>query len=164
LRRPADLHLTGQLTSRARHQPWWPHLAGHLTDLNPLPAVRLHGDIKPEHLLVSPDQTYAIDWEACATGPALCDHADIAFHAIRDLAYSGGKPNALVETPSTRDARLAPLLAWRLTLWADRRRHADLSLLTTASVHQLCCASTPALALWRLAAAVNQMRDAGTPR
>lgn len=163
-RRPADLYLTDQLTNRALRQPWWPHLAEHLTKLNSLPAVRLHGDIKPEHLLVAPDQTYVVDWEACATGPALCDQTDIAFHAIRDLAYGGRQPSMIIEAIPTGEAQLGPMLAWRLALWADRRRPADSSRLRSDLIHRLCCAPSPTAALRQLAVALNQMRDAGTPR
>jgi Ser/Thr protein kinase RdoA (MazF antagonist) len=163
-RRPADLHLADQLTRPARHQPWWPHLAGHLSELNPLPAMRLHGDIKPEHLLVSPRTTHVVDWEACATGPAVCDRADIAFHAVRDLAYADQRPDTVIETTPTSEAQLAPMLAWRLALWADRRRPADLGLLTTDILHRVCCAPNPPAAVRQLAIAVTQMRNAGTPQ
>ncbi|MGW4285441.1 aminoglycoside phosphotransferase family protein [Streptomyces sp. NPDC004673] len=119
--RPALQHhlLLDQLSPRCRLRPWWAVLAEALQPLESHPAVYLHGDLKPEHLLLDDHQLSVVDWEASARGPAVVDYTDVVFHLVRDLLYEGVKPGRISIDLITRLPFSGPVLAWRLLLWLD---------------------------------------------
>ena len=127
--------LASQLSTRVRALPTWPRLDNHFRDLDTLPIVLLHGDVKPEHVLTGSGHAMLVDWEACARGPAVLDQSDATFRVLRDLAYfnrlTSGATSLL---PRTRHHTIA--LAWRLTLWLDRR-HSVLSEDTVALAERI---------------------------
>lgn len=154
-----------QLTARWTQQTWARNLQAALRATDQQPCVLLHGDIQPRHFLHTSDQISVVDWETASRGPVGLDHADAVFHTLRDLAYQG----SLDPDPSAISAALGrvtegtPFLAWRLVLWADRRRPEDLSLLPARLLHQLLASRTADDAIattWRI---IATMRDAGTP-
>jgi hypothetical protein len=157
-------HLTAQLSARAATMPWWPTLADHLRQLDEQPLVRLHGDLKPEHLIVGPEDIYVVDWEACARGPAACEYADVIFHLARDLVYAGDRPRLPLDILAEFPPGLPVALAWRLVQWADRRRPDDLALLPATLLLQLTQERDEARAATLVAAIVTRMRALGTPR
>src|SRR5690606_20908315 len=95
-------------------------LAEVLQHLESHPVVYLHGDLKPEHLLVDVRQLSVVDWEASARGPAVIDYADVVFHLVRDLLYAGLNADRLPIDLMTRLPFSGPVLAWRLLLWLER--------------------------------------------
>jgi hypothetical protein len=115
--------LANELSWRVRTLPCWPRLRDDLRDLDCLPVVRLHGDVKPEHILVETGAAVLVDWEACARGPDVLDRADVAFRVIRDLTYADSF-TAVSAAQLSRSEHHATALAWRLTLWLDRLRDA----------------------------------------
>ncbi|MET9849721.1 aminoglycoside phosphotransferase family protein [Streptomyces ossamyceticus] len=164
--RPATQHqfLLDQFSQRCRQRPWWAALAEVLQPLETHPVVYLHGDLKPEHLLVHDHHLSVVDWEASARGPAVLDYTDVAFHLVRDLLYMGVKPSRV---PIDLIARLpfnGPVLAWRLLLWLDRRRPRDIDLMAFRDLHRVAAEDHAATGYASLARAVSAMRTAGVPR
>jgi len=161
--RSNSTHLSGQLSPRVQTMPWWQAVAETLRSLDDQPSVYLHGDLKPEHILTSHGVSHVVDWEACGRGPAACDHADTLFHLLRDQIYAGDDlypvPRMETATPG-----LAPVLAWRLIQWADRRREDDLARLPGDTIVGLAGADDGAAALSVTAAIIADMRGSGTPR
>jgi aminoglycoside phosphotransferase (APT) family kinase protein len=156
-------HLIRQLSVRAQSAPWWAAIAEGLRALDDEPAVYLHGDLKPEHLLTSTGGVWVVDWEASARGAAACDHADAIFHLLRDLIYTD---QSTVDTApvAASPVGLAPALAWRLTIWADRRRPADLDHLPHDVLATMAAGMEIPAAVEATAAVIRRMRRAGTPR
>jgi aminoglycoside phosphotransferase (APT) family kinase protein len=157
-------YLLAQLSSRCHHELWWPDLQALLRPLDQEPVVHLHGDIKPEHLLVHETATYVVDWEACGRGPADCDFADAIFHAVRDLIYADVEPDQISDSILAELQTTSPLLAWRVIRWLDRRRTDDLAALSLPDLYQLASAPTPASAVRRLARLVAALHEHGVPR
>jgi hypothetical protein len=115
--------LASQISPRMRSLSAWPRLGTQLRDLDTLPIVLLHGDVKPEHVLTGPGHAMLVDWEASSRGPAVLDQSDATFHVLRDLAYANRLSSAATTLlPRTRHHTVA--LAWRLILWLDRRHSA----------------------------------------
>ncbi|MGH3426886.1 MAG: phosphotransferase, partial [Candidatus Dormibacteraceae bacterium] len=115
-------HLAEQFRGRFRALPIWPRLLTHFQVLDMLPIVRLHGDVKPEHLLVDAvDTVTVVDWEAIYRGPAVLDEADIVFRILREVVYANLTLTAenLALLPWTHTHMAA--LGWRIALWLDRR-------------------------------------------
>lgn len=160
----ASDYLLSPLSPRCHRELWWPDLRALLRPLDTEPFVFLHGDIKPEHLLVQGTQTHVVDWEACARGPAGCDFADAVFHAVRDLLYAGATPGRLPGTSLSDLPVTGPLLAWRVVRWLDRRRPSDMDALSLPALYRLAGAPTPASAVLELAHLVAVLRDHGVPR
>lgn len=156
--------LLDQLSPRCRERPWWATLAEALQPLESHPVVYLHGDLKPEHLLVDDYQLSVVDWEASARGPAVADYADVVFHLVRDLLYGGLKPGRVPIDLMTRLPFSGPVLAWRLLLWLDRRRPQDIDLIAVRDVRRLAAEEHAPAAYTSLAEAVSAMRAAGVPR
>lgn len=154
-----------QLTPRWTRQTWARDLHSALRATEQQPCVLLHGDIQPRHFLHTSDQISVVDWETASRGPVGLDHADAVFHAVRDLAYQGG----LDPDPSAISAALdrvtggIPFLAWRLVLWADRRRPEDLSLFPAHLLRRLLASRTADEAVATTRRIIATMRDAGTP-
>ena len=165
-RSPAPQHqfLLDQLSPRCRKRSWWAALAEALQPLESHPVVYLHGDLKPEHLLVDDYQLSVVDWEASARGPAVVDYADVVFHLVRDLLYGGTKPGRVPVDLMTRLPFSGPVLAWRLLLWLDRRRPQDIDLIAVRDVHQIAAEDHAPTAYASLAGAVSALRAAGVPR
>ncbi|MFD7508383.1 phosphotransferase [Streptomyces sp. NPDC059853] len=161
---PRHSFLLNQLSSRCRLRPWWAALAEPLQPLESHPVVYLHGDLKPEHLLVGDHQLSVVDWEASARGPAVVDHTDVAFHLIRDLLYAGVEPRRIPVGLMTRLPFSGPVLAWRLLLWLDRRRPRDIDLIAALDIHRLAAEDHAPAAYASLARAVAALRAAGVPR
>ncbi|WP_051774240.1 aminoglycoside phosphotransferase family protein [Streptomyces sp. NRRL S-237] len=156
--------LLAQLSGRCRTRPWWAAMEKALQPLESHPVVHLHGDLKPEHLLVDGGGLHVVDWEASGRGPAVVDYADVVFHLIRDLIYEDALPGRI---PVDRMSELpleGPVLAWRLLLWLDRRRPSDLDLISTHDVDRLTAEEHPAAACMELARVVSFLRAAGVPR
>lgn len=154
--------LLDQLSEGCRSRAWWPELGQALTALDDEECVYLHGDIKPEHFLLSDRAVHVVDWEAAARGPAVCDLVDAAFHLIRDLVYSRISPlpfEVAGQLPVT-----GPAAAWRLVRWLDRRRPEDLSLISTESLCDLITSPDPTSVVRTLARLITALRDAGVPR
>lgn len=103
--------LLDQLSRRCRPRSWWAALAEALQQLESHPIVYLHGDLKPEHLLVDDHQLSVVDWEASARGPAVVDYADVVFHLVRDLLYAGLNADRLPIDLMTRLPFSGPVLA-----------------------------------------------------
>ncbi|WP_234432121.1 aminoglycoside phosphotransferase family protein [Streptomyces sp. NRRL S-378] len=163
---PVSQHqfLLDQLTSRCRRRPWWAVLEGFLYPLDSQPVVYLHGDLKPEHLLVDGGLLHVVDWEASACGPAVVDYTDVVFHLVRDLLYAGVPPERVPVDLLTAMPFSGPVLAWRLLLWLDRRRPHDIDLLSTHDVSRLAAEEQPTAAYRALARSVAVLRAAGVPR
>lgn len=156
--------LLNQLSPRCRLRPWWAALAEALQPLQSHPVVHLHGDLKPEHLLVDDHQLSVVDWEASARGPAVVDFADVVFHLVRDLLYAGVKPGRVPIDLMIRLPFCGPVLAWRLLLWLDRRRPQDIDLIAARDIHRLAAEDQASAAYASLARAVSALRAAGIPR
>lgn len=165
-RRPATQRqfLLDQLSQRCRQQPWWAALAEALRPLESHPVVYLHGDLKPEHLLVHDHQLSVVDWEASARGPAAVDYTDVVFHLVRDLLYTGAKPDRVPIDLITRLPFNGPVLAWRVLLWLDRRRPQDIDLIAARNVHRLAAQDHAVTGYASLARTVSALRTAGVPR
>ncbi|WP_149180952.1 aminoglycoside phosphotransferase family protein [Streptomyces sp. TRM49041] len=156
--------LLRQLSPRCRLLPWWAELAELLAPIDSHPVVRLHGDLKPEHLLVDGDWLHVVDWEASGRGPAVADHADVAFHLARDLIYGGLPHRQLPEDVIRRLVLSGSVLAWRLLLWLDRRRPEDITLVPPGLIRQLAALNRP-IATWALLAqTISSLRARGVPR
>ncbi|RBM22520.1 aminoglycoside phosphotransferase family protein [Streptomyces sp. PT12] len=156
--------LSGQLSPRCRRQPWWQDFHAMLAALDPEPTVYLHGDIKPEHLLIDGARVHVVDWEASARGPAVCDYADIMFHLVRDLVYLGAPRQRLPLDVIGQVPAFGPVVAWRLVLWLDRRRPEDLHSLAAHDIHRLSRTSTPVEAARELGGLIAEFRGNGVPR
>ncbi|MET9479955.1 aminoglycoside phosphotransferase family protein [Streptomyces sp. NPDC006638] len=156
--------LLDQFSSRCRSLPWWAVLSEALQPIDSLPVVRLHGDLKPEHLFVDGERLHVVDWEASACGPAVVDYADVVFHLVRDLLYGGVPPGRIPVDLLTRLPFSGPVLAWRLLLWLDRRRTQDIDLITAHDVYRLAAEEQAASAYRSLAQSVALLRAAGVPR
>ncbi|MFE9532616.1 aminoglycoside phosphotransferase family protein [Streptomyces sp. NPDC006691] len=156
--------LLDQFSPRCRSLPWWSVLGEALQPIDSHPVVHLHGDLKPEHLLVDGDRLHVVDWEASACGPAVVDYADLVFHLVRDLLYGGVPPGHIPVDLLTRLPFSGPVLAWRLLLWLDRRRTQDIDLVTAHDIHRLATEEQAASAYRSLAQTVALLRAAGVPR
>ncbi|SDH42330.1 Phosphotransferase enzyme family protein [Sinosporangium album] len=159
-------YLTGMLSARARRTSWWLELCSKLADLDGAPLVHLHGDVKPEHILVEAGRMYVVDWEACARGPAVMDVADAVFHAVRDYQYDSveGCVASALRALALTDHNMPPLLAWRVALWADRRRQLDIEGLPGQLMTELLTSVTAVDACTVLIRIVREMCKTGTPR
>ncbi|UZX22764.1 phosphotransferase family protein [Streptomyces tanashiensis] len=156
--------LLRQLSPRCRLLPWWADLAELLAPIDAHPVVLLHGDLKPEHLLVDGDRIHVVDWEASGRGPAVADHADVAFHLARDLIYGDLPYRRLPEDVVRRLVLSGSVLAWRLLLWLDRRRPEDITLVPPGLIRQLAAPNRP-IATWALLAqTISSLRARGVPR
>lgn len=156
--------LSGQLSPRCRCQLWWQDFHAMLAALDPEPTVYLHGDIKPEHLLIDGARIHVVDWEASARGPAPCDYADIMFHLVRDLVYAGTPQQHLPLDVLSQVPAFGPVVAWRLALWLDRRRPEDIHALAPHDVYRLSRTSTPADAARELGGLIAEFRRHGVTR
>lgn len=161
-RRSNSEHLMSQLSPRASTMPWWPTISEKINELDQQSTVYLHGDLKAEHILTTSAGLCVVDWEACARGPAVSDHADTYFHLARDLIYGGNTRTAIEATHLPTGLRAA--LAWRLVLWADRRRDQDLANLPAALLCDLATGRDPQTTLRDAAAIIEHMHRLGTPR
>lgn len=128
------------------------------------PAVRLHGDLKPEHFLVDSGRLHVVDWEARACGPAVLDYTDVAFHLVRDLVYEGVPPGRIPVDLLTQLPFSGPVLACRLFLWLDRRRTQDVGLVTAHDVARLATEEQAVSAYKSLAQTIALLRAVGVPR
>jgi aminoglycoside phosphotransferase (APT) family kinase protein len=156
--------LLAQLSPRCHEQPWWEDLNRLLGQVDQMPTVYLHGDIKPEHLLVDGEMVHVVDWEASFRGPAACDHADIVFHLVRDLLYSAVDLRHLPVDAIGQIPLAGPVLAWRVALWLDRRRPQDLGGLSPYDLHRLADAPTGTDAVLAVGHVIAACRNRGTPR
>lgn len=156
--------LLAQLTGRCRELPWWHDLEDALEQYEEVPTVYLHGDLKPEHLLVDGSRLHLVDLEASGRGPAMSDHADAVFHALRDLIYTAATPRRLPIGTVSQLGSPGAVLAWRLALWLDRRRSGDIHLIPARDLYQLAAEDDPAAACEQLAQHVSLLRTAGVPR
>ncbi|MBX9397871.1 aminoglycoside phosphotransferase family protein [Streptomyces sp. TRM72054] len=156
--------LLDQFSPRCRRLPWWAELDEALQSLDSHPVVHLHGDLKPEHLLVDGEHLHVVDWEASACGPAVVDYTNVIFHLVRDLLYEGMPPGRMPVGLLTRLPFSGPVLAWRLLLWLDRRRSQDIDLVTDHDVYRLAAEEQAASAYRRIAQTVVRLRAAGVPR
>ncbi|MFF7737280.1 phosphotransferase [Streptomyces sp. NPDC007984] len=156
--------LLDQFSHRCRSLPWWAVLSEALQAIDSHPVVRLHGDLKPEHLLVDGERLHVVDWEASACGPAVLDYADVVFHLVRDLLYQGVPPGRIPVDLLTRLPFSGPVLTWRLLLWLDRRRTRDIDLITAHDVYRLAAQEQAAFAYRSLAESVALLRAADVPR
>ncbi|MFI6473978.1 aminoglycoside phosphotransferase family protein [Streptomyces sp. NPDC050516] len=156
--------LLDQFSPRCRWLPWWAVLSEALQPIDSHPVVHLHGDLKPEHLLVDGERLHVVDWEASACGPAVLDYTDVVFHLVRDLLYEGVPPGRIPVDLLTRLPFSGPVLACRLLLWLDRRRTQDIDLVTTHDVYRLVTEERAATAYRSLAQAVSFLRAFGVPR
>jgi hypothetical protein len=156
--------LLGLLSTRCRTQPWWNALSDALSTLDGEKTVYLHGDIKPEHVLVGSDGAHVVDWEAAARGPASCDTVHAVFHLIRDLVYAAPPPTAVPIEQLSTFAVPAVVAAWRIVHWLDRRRPADLNALQPDTLHRLLTTATAAGVAYELTRVVADLRARGVPR
>ncbi|MGW4978220.1 phosphotransferase [Streptomyces mirabilis] len=161
---PQHRFLLDQFSPRCRLRPWWEALTKALQPLESHPVVHLHGDLKPEHLLVDDDRVHVVDWEASARGPAVVDYTDVVFHLVRDLLYEGVPPKDVPVGLMTRLPFSGPVLAWRLLLWLDRRRPEDIDLVTAREVGRLTAEEQAPAAYAALARTVSLLRAVGVPR
>ncbi|WP_411145854.1 phosphotransferase family protein [Streptomyces sp. x-80] len=164
--RPVLQHhfLLDQLSPRCRLRPWWAALSEALQLLDSQPVVHLHGNLKPEHLLVDNGKLHVVDWEASARGPAVVDYTDVAFHLVRDLLYEGVPPGRVPVGLMARLPFSGPALAWRLLLWLDRRRPQDIDLITVREIRDLTAEEQASAACASLTRAVSLLRSTGVPR
>nr|WP_145488123.1 MULTISPECIES: aminoglycoside phosphotransferase family protein [Streptomyces] len=160
----AHQFLLDQFSPRCRWLPWWLVLREALQPIDSHPVVHLHGDLKPEHLLVDGDRLHVVDWEASACGPAVVDYTDVVFHLVRDLLYGSVPPGRIPVDLLTRLPFSGPVLVWRLLLWLDRRRTQDIDLITVHDVYRLAAEEQAASAYRSLAQTVALLRAAGVPR
>ncbi|MFH8668763.1 aminoglycoside phosphotransferase family protein [Streptomyces anulatus] len=156
--------LLDQFSPRCRSLPWWSVLGEALQPIDSHPVVHLHGDLKPEHLLVDGGRLHVVDWEASACGPAVLDYTDVVFHLVRDLLYGGMPPARVPVDLLIRLPFSGPVLAWRLLLWLDRRRTQDIDLITAHDVYRLAAEEQVASAYRSLAQTVALLRAADVPR
>ncbi|GFH34885.1 phosphotransferase [Streptomyces pacificus] len=156
--------LLDQFSSRCRKLPWWHDLEAALEPYDELPTVYLHGDLKPEHLLIDGSRLHIVDWEASGRGPAVSDQADATFHVIRDLIYTSVTPRRVPIGIISQLGATGAALAWRLALWLDRRRSGDIHLVPARDLHQLAAEDDPVAAYEQLARLVTRLRTAGVPR
>jgi aminoglycoside phosphotransferase (APT) family kinase protein len=156
--------LLDQFSPRCPSLSWWSVLSEALQPIDSHPVVRLHGDLKPEHLLIDGERLHVVDWEASACGPAVLDYTDVVFHLVRDLLYGGMPPGRIPVDLLTRLPFSGPVLAWRLLLWLDRRRTRDIDLITAHDVYRLAAEEQDASAYRSLAQSVALLRAAGVPR
>ncbi len=156
--------LLDQLSPRCQQMPWWPALSTALRPIDSHATVHLHGDLKPEHLLLDGECLHVVDWEASACGPAVLDYTDVVFHLMRDLLYEGVPPGRIPVDLVARLPFSGPVLAWRLLLWLDRRRPQDIGLVTAHDVYRLAAEELAARAYRSLAQAVLHLRSVGVPR
>ena len=156
--------LLKQLTMRCQQLPWWATLQNALEPADSLPTEHLHGDLKPDHLLVDGDHLHIVDWEASCRGPAVCDFADVVFHLVRDLIYAAVPPSDLPLGPIYDLPINSAVLAWRLIQWLDRRRPTDIRLITATDVQRIVAADRPATVCGHLARTIAAMRRVGVPR
>ncbi|MEU3311565.1 aminoglycoside phosphotransferase family protein [Streptomyces sp. NPDC006662] len=156
--------LLDQFSPRCRWLPWWAALSEALQPIDSHPIVHLHGDLKPEHLLVDGEHLSVVDWEASACGPAILDYTDVVFHLVRDLLYEGVPPGRIPVDLVTRLPFNGPVLAWRLLLWLDRRRTQDIDLVTTHDIYRLVTDDRAVSAYGSLTQAVSFLRASGVPR
>ncbi|MER5849325.1 aminoglycoside phosphotransferase family protein [Streptomyces sp. NPDC002012] len=156
--------LLDQLSPGCRSLPWWTVLWEAIQPIDSHPVVRLHGDLKPDHLLVDGERLHVVDWEASACGPAVLDHTDVVFHLVRDLLYGGVPLGRIPVDLLTRLPFSGPALAWRLLLWLDRRRAQDIDLITVHDVYRLAAEEQAASAYRSFAQTVALLRAAGVPR
>ncbi len=156
--------LLDQFSPRCRSLPWWAVLSEALQPVDSHPVVRLHGDLKPEHLLIESERLHVVDWEASACGPAVLDYTDVVFHLVRDLLYEGTPPGRIPVDLLTRLPFSGPVLAWRLLLWLDRRRTHDIDLVTVHDIYRLAAEEQAASAYRSLAQTVELLRAADVPR
>ncbi|GAA4671333.1 aminoglycoside phosphotransferase family protein [Streptomyces youssoufiensis] len=160
----ASQFLLDQFSARCRWMPWWAALREALHAVDAHPTVHLHGDLKPEHLLVGGGRLHVVDWEASACGPAVLDYTDVVFHLVRDLLYEGVAPARIPVDLTDRLPFCGPVLAWRLLLWLDRRRTQDIDLVTTHDIVRLAAEEQAVSAYKSLAEIVAHLRAAGVPR
>ncbi|MFJ2215023.1 aminoglycoside phosphotransferase family protein [Streptomyces sp. NPDC101062] len=156
--------LLDQFSPRCRWLPWWAALNETLQLVDSYPVVHLHGDLKPEHLLVDGERLHIVDWEASACGPAVLDYTDVGFHLLRDLLYDDVPPGRIPVHALTRLPFSGPVLAWCLLLWLDRRRTQDIDLVTTHTIYRLAAEEHAVSAYRSLAQTVALLRAAGVPR
>ncbi|MFG3304694.1 aminoglycoside phosphotransferase family protein [Streptomyces wuyuanensis] len=156
--------LLSQLSTRCSSQSWWSDLRAALAPLDDLPTVHLHGDIKPEHLLVAGEEVHVLDWEASARGPAACDYADVVFHLVRDLVYGGQVPQHLPADIVGSVPVDGPVLAWRTVLWLDRRRPDDIGAMSRRGLVSLADERIPTHTVQTLARLIAGLRAVGVPR
>lgn len=156
--------LLDQFSPRCRSLSWWALLGEALQPIDSHPVVHLHGDLKPEHLIVDGERLHVVDWEASACGPAVLDYTDVVFHLVRDLIYEGVSPGLIPVDLVTRLPFSGPVLAWRLLLWLDRRRGQDIDLVTTRDVCRLASEQQAVAAYVSVAETVARLRTAGVPR
>jgi hypothetical protein len=156
--------LLDQLSPRCQLRPWWAALSEALQLLDSQPVVHLHGNLKPEHLLVDNGKLHVVDWEASARGPAVVDYTDVAFHLVRDLLYEGVPPGRVPVGLMARLPFSGPALAWRLLLWLDRRRPQDIDLITVREIRDLTAEEQASAACASLTRAVSLLRSTGVPR
>ncbi|MBO0610696.1 phosphotransferase [Myceligenerans salitolerans] len=159
---PSSTRLLTPCAPSFQGRPWFPTLAEYLDKIDRLPVAALHGDLKPEHLIVGPARYAVIDWEGFDVGPVAVDHAHAAFHAVRDALLSELDPAVLAPLEDLN--LVGPVLAWRLALWLDRRRPGDLGLLDITTVECLCRARTPTESLDAFIDTLGTLLAAGVPR
>lgn len=116
--------LEAQLSATLRRSAAWEPFEQSLRCLDGLPCVHLHGDLKPDHLILGDHGVYLVDWEACSRGPAVLDEVDVTFRVAREVVYAGLTVESPFEDMSGTEPHSAAL-SWRLALWLDRRH--DLS-------------------------------------
>jgi len=160
----AGNYLLEQLSERCVRRDWWAELSISMFQLETEPTVYLHGDLKPEHLIVDGDDLYVVDWEACGRGPAVCDYADVVFHLIRDTLYDEAAHRQMPTGLLAGFGASGPILAWRLIRWLDRRRPQDIDLAPPPDVFDLLAEDDPVRACEKLARLVSVLQMAGVPR